>query len=131
LRNRTSRPIFVMSCTSAATRSWLPGNNVKLPGSTGTSAAASSASPSSTSVIEARRLRLSTPQPIVALPCGSQSSSSTLRCVAASDAARLTAVVVLPTPPFWFATAMTRFMDGQAYSRPGRRYFRTLPDRAA
>ena len=26
----------------------------------------------------------------------------------ASAAARLTAVVVLPTPPFWFATARTR-----------------------
>jgi hypothetical protein len=26
------------------------------------------------------------------------------------EAARFTAVVVLPTPPFWFATAMTRFM---------------------
>ena len=36
--------------------------------------------------------------------------SSTRRRVAASEAARLTAVVVLPTPPFWFAMAMTRFM---------------------
>jgi hypothetical protein len=33
--------------------------------------------------------------------------------VAASEAARLTAVVVLPTPPFWLATAMTRFMKGE------------------
>jgi hypothetical protein len=31
--------------------------------------------------------------------------------VAARDAARLTAVVVLPTPPFWLAIAMMRFMD--------------------
>ena len=38
--------------------------------------------------------------------------SSTRRLVAVSEAARLTAVVVLPTPPFWFATAMTRFMSG-------------------
>src|ERR1700691_5247002 len=36
--------------------------------------------------------------------------SRTRRRVAASDAARFTAVVVLPTPPFWFAMAMTRFM---------------------
>ena len=47
------------------------------------------------------------PQPIVAFDCGSRSISSTRRCVAASDAARLTQVVVLPTPPFWFATQIT------------------------
>ena len=29
------------------------------------------------------------------------------REAAASEAARFTAVVVFPTPPFWFATAMT------------------------
>ena len=52
------------------------------------------------------------PHPMVALPCGSLSISRTLRWVAASDAARLTVVVVLPTPPFWFATAITRFMSG-------------------
>ena len=53
---------------------------------------------------------LSTPQPVVALPCGSMSISSTRRRIALKEAARLTAVVVLPTPPFWFATAITRFM---------------------
>ena len=68
LRSRTSRPILLISCTSAATRSWLPGTIAKPPGSTGCSAAASSQSPSSTSVIEYCRLRLSMPQPIVALP---------------------------------------------------------------
>ena len=52
--------------------------------------------------------RLSTPAPVVALPCGSRSTSSTRRFIAARLAARLTAVVVLPTPPFWFATAMMR-----------------------
>src|SRR5690606_9884514 len=50
---------------------------------------------------------LSIPTPIVALPCGSRSTSSTRRCVAAREAARFTQVVVLPTPPFWFATAIT------------------------
>src|SRR5580704_15750864 len=50
------------------------------------------------------------PLPIVALPWGSRSISSTRRRVAASEAARFTEVVVLPTPPFWFAMAMTRFM---------------------
>ena len=48
------------------------------------------------------------PSPVPALPCGSISTSRTRRCVAASDAARLTQVVVLPTPPFWFATAIIR-----------------------
>ena len=41
-----------------------------------------------------------TPLPMVALPCGSRSINSVLRFVAASEAVRLTLVVVLPTPPF-------------------------------
>ena len=45
------------------------------------------------------------PRPVEALPCGSRSISST-RCSAASAVARLMAVVVLPTPPFWLAKAM-------------------------
>src|SRR5512147_2030465 len=45
--------------------------------------------------------------PLVALPWGSPSMRR-VRCSAAARlAARLTAVVVLPTPPFWFAIAMT------------------------
>src|SRR5258706_4238317 len=50
------------------------------------------------------------PRPLVEFDCGSQSTSSVLTSAAASEAARLMAVVVLPTPPFWFATAMTRCM---------------------
>src|SRR5512132_150532 len=53
-------------------------------------------------------LLLSTPLPMVALPCGSRSTSSTRRSACARAAARLTLVVVLPTPPFWFTTASTR-----------------------
>ena len=53
----------------------------------------------------------STPTPLVALPCGSPSMSSVRRSATARLAARLTAVVVLPTPPFWFAIAMTRATD--------------------
>src|SRR6185369_13303580 len=48
------------------------------------------------------------PAPVVALPCGSRSTRSTRRFIATRLAARLTAVVVLPTPPFWFAIAMIR-----------------------
>src|SRR5216684_3510475 len=50
------------------------------------------------------------PKPLVEFDCGSQSTSSVLTSAAASEAARLMAVVVLPTPPFWLATAMTRPM---------------------
>src|SRR5271156_4713138 len=48
------------------------------------------------------------PSPVLALPWGSRSISSTRRSIAASAVARLIAVVVLPTPPFWFAIAITR-----------------------
>src|SRR3984957_5058013 len=37
--------------------------------------------------------------------------SSVFTSAAAKDAARLMAVVVLPTPPFWLATAITRPID--------------------
>src|ERR1700743_2330814 len=52
---------------------------------------------------------------MVALPWGSRSMSSTRRLVADRDAARLMAVVVLPTPPFWFVTARILLMDGESY----------------
>ena len=48
------------------------------------------------------------PSPVEALPCGSRSISSTRSPTAARAVARLIAVVVLPTPPFWLATAMMR-----------------------
>src|SRR5262245_34992939 len=48
------------------------------------------------------------PRPVEALPCGSRSITSTCRPTAAKPVARLIAVVVLPTPPFWLAMAMTR-----------------------
>src|SRR6202795_1245637 len=44
----------------------------------------------------------------VALACESQSTSRVGCLAAPRQAARLTAVVVFPTPPFWFATAMIR-----------------------
>src|ERR1022692_1167521 len=48
------------------------------------------------------------PRPVEALPCGSESSSSTRSPMAESAVPRLIAVVVLPTPPFWLAMARTR-----------------------
>ena len=47
-------------------------------------------------------------QPLVAFPCGSPSTSRTRCSAAARLAARFTAVVVLPTPPFWLAIANMR-----------------------
>ena len=38
------------------------------------------------------------------------STSSTFWFASASEAARLMVVVVLPTPPFWLVTAMTRLL---------------------
>src|SRR5690606_37309206 len=52
----------------------------------------------------------STPSPLVALPCGSMSTTGVRRSATARHAPRLIAVVVFPTPPFWFAMAMIRDM---------------------
>src|SRR5882757_9103250 len=52
------------------------------------------------------------PRPVLALPWGSASTISTRLPQAASAVARLTAVVVLPTPPFWLASAMMRARCG-------------------
>src|ERR1700676_626536 len=52
--------------------------------------------------------RLSTPTPVVVFPCGSMSTTRTRRPSNASDAPRFTAVVDLPTPPFWLTIAITR-----------------------
>src|SRR5450759_5543225 len=48
----------------------------------------------------------SSPRPEVELACGSRSIRSTEWPISARAAPRLMAVVVLPTPPFWFTTAM-------------------------
>src|SRR5579871_2652974 len=52
------------------------------------------------------------PRPPVVLAWGSQSINRVGRPSRARDAAKLMAVVVLPTPPFWLTTAMT--LDGLA-----------------
>src|SRR5271167_3771347 len=48
------------------------------------------------------------PSPVLALPCASRSMTRTRCPTAANAVARLIAVVVLPTPPFWLATATIR-----------------------
>ena len=49
-----------------------------------------------------------TPRPTLSAPCGSKSTSSTRRPNSASAAPRLMVEVVLPTPPFWLHSAITR-----------------------
>src|SRR5690606_23506384 len=51
------------------------------------------------------------PRAPVALHCGSMSISRVRWPALAIAAARLTAVVVLPTPPFWLTTQMMRFFS--------------------
>src|SRR4029079_14931217 len=48
------------------------------------------------------------PRPVAALACGSMSIRSTRVPASATHAVMLIAVVVLPTPPFWLASAYTR-----------------------
>src|SRR3954464_8917096 len=48
------------------------------------------------------------PRPTDSAPCGSRSTSSTLRPCSTSAAPRLIVDVVLPTPPFWLHMAMIR-----------------------
>src|SRR5918993_4928407 len=50
----------------------------------------------------------STPKWVVACACGSRSRTQTRSPPRAWAAARLTAVVVFPTPPFWLITAIRR-----------------------
>jgi hypothetical protein len=45
---------------------------------------------------------------VEAFPCGSKSTTSTRAPASARYAPRLTAVVDLPTPPFWLATAIAK-----------------------
>jgi hypothetical protein len=44
---------------------------------------------------------------VVAFPCGSQSTRRHLFSATATEADKLMAVVVFPTPPFWLAMVIT------------------------
>src|SRR5512143_4217073 len=52
------------------------------------------------------------PTPEEALACGSRSTRSVFFSITEREAARLTAVVVFPTPPFWLATVRIRANAG-------------------
>src|SRR5215469_2122444 len=51
------------------------------------------------------------PRPLVLFDCGSRSITRTWAPRSASAAPRFITVVVFPTPPFWFATAMIRGVE--------------------
>ena len=57
------------------------------------------------------------PSPTESDPCGSKSTSSTLRPYSASEAPRLIVVVVLPTPPFWLHIEMIRALPWMPIGR--------------
>src|ERR1051326_2291815 len=66
---------------------------------------------------------LPAPMPLVVLDWGSISTSNTRRPASARYVARLMAVVVLPTPPFWFTIPYNPCVAG---SRPLRRAVRSI-----
>ena len=57
--------------------------------------------PSKTSFTDDFNVAESTPEPRVALDCGSRSMSKTFLFILCKQAAKFMLVVVLPTPPFW------------------------------
>src|SRR4029450_12876816 len=59
------------------------------------------------------------PSPTDSAPCGSMSTRSTWWLCSARAAPRLMAVVVLPTPPFWLARAMTFPISGHLRTARG------------
>ena len=70
-------------------------------------------SPSSSSYTDGVPVWCSTPSAVLAFPCGSRSTTRVRSPCSASAAAMFTVLVVLPTPPFWFATVNTLRRDGR------------------
>src|SRR5712691_3584422 len=86
----------------------LEGTRSKASSSTVRTASASSHRPTRTSWTVGSRSSGSNPRLNARHACGSRSTASTDRPRSARAAARAATVVVLATPPFWFATAITR-----------------------
>ena len=115
--NRCSRASTRMSSISAAVRSAVAGSTSQPLASERTRTSLTGRPSTSTSNTLLSSAYLSIPQPMVALPCGSRSTSSTRLPIMASAAARLTQVVVFPTPPFWLAMAMQRVIHSSVMHR--------------
>src|SRR5665647_3392950 len=105
---------MLTSSISAAARSMVAGST-ESRGASGldTTCHAISSCSISTSYVPRTPWRWSTPRAVEALPWGSMSTRRTLNPPLASEAARFTAVVVFPTPPFWLTTTMTRVPEGR------------------
>lgn len=115
VRNRFSRATMLTSSISAPARSIVAGmqNSRSLCGLC-RRASWTETSPNNTSYDDGvPDFRSVMPSAVLALPWGSRSMTRVLRPWSARAAARLTAVVVLPTPPFWFATVKTRRRAGR------------------
>ena len=105
--------LLILSCSGAAVRGLfqvLPppssaGGGPEALGTGGTPAVALNASPEGPRPCPVARLLLS--QGRGGVPLGIRSTRRTRLPAQASAEARFTAVVVLPTPPFWFTTAQT------------------------
>src|SRR5690606_21733328 len=110
-RSRNSRDMAVTSSISAPASSMVAGATHSVSMAVGRRTLSNGSSCTSTSYMHCSQAALSTPAPLVALPCGSRSIKSTLAPSTAKYAAKLTAVVLFPTPPFWFTMAMTRPMN--------------------
>src|ERR687888_1553854 len=107
-RSAISRPIALKSSTSAAESSSVAGATSTFFVFVGRTIDVISTSESMrTSAIERSTVLRSTPSPTVRLACGSRSMQRTSLPSDARAPPRLIAHVVLPTPPFWFAIAMT------------------------
>ena len=100
-RSVEARWRFEADRASASARLCEPGSTKDLAASVATIESASGCPATS-----GCRAAGATPRPLVALHWGSTSTTSAVRPDLASPAARLIAVVVLPTPPFWLATLM-------------------------
>ena len=103
--NFDSRLSISTSSSSAPARSMLEGMTETLSNSVLIIASLAGQPPISTLYDDFTSSRLLMPKPLVELPCGSISMSRVLYPFAPSAAVRLTAVVVLPTPPFWLTIA--------------------------
>ena len=134
LRSRLSRATTLTSSISAPARSIVAGTTHRFSTSGHAVVTSASGVPSTTaSYVDGTPRRCSTPRAVEAFPCGSRSTTST-RCPSwARAAAMFTVDVVLPTPPFWLATTITRVAVGtrQRRAASGRRAGRSTVCSAA
>jgi hypothetical protein len=107
-RNRPTRFSWSTRSTSVELRSVVAGAMNRLSNCVGRTMSRSDAPSTRRSYVVSIRLDATIPSPVDAFPWGSRSTIKTRFFNRASAAPRLIAVVVLPTPPFWFVTARIR-----------------------